>query len=134
MYNHGLVLWMQKYPTQSSISLLIVVSIDQNIYPEHQPMIVHVLNCGKLTLPVHLSSPPVFSGVRVTPALFLYVCFVDRCCPLVFFLLAIVLSVLLRHTDSDPNNFQLHCHFLNVIPEEKKCNFGEEFAPARWFQ
>jgi cell division inhibitor SulA len=23
--------------------LLIVVSIDQNIYPEHQPMIVHVL-------------------------------------------------------------------------------------------
>ena len=32
-----------------------------------------------LTLPVHLSSPPVFSGVRVTRSLGLYVCFVDRC-------------------------------------------------------
>ena len=31
------------------------------------------------TLPEHLSSPPVFSGDRVTRFLFLYVCFVDRC-------------------------------------------------------
>jgi hypothetical protein len=31
------------------------------------------------TLPVHLSSPPVFSGVRVTRSLVLYVCFVDSC-------------------------------------------------------
>ena len=31
------------------------------------------------TLPKHLSSPPVFSGVRVTRSLVLYVCFVDRC-------------------------------------------------------
>ena len=31
------------------------------------------------TLPQHLSSPPVFSGVRVTRSLVLYVCFVDRC-------------------------------------------------------
>jgi hypothetical protein len=49
-----------------------------------------------------LSSPPVFSGVRVTRSLVLYVCFVDRglsFCP--FFLLATVLSVLLRYTDSD---------------------------------
>jgi hypothetical protein len=41
-------------------------------------------------------TPPVFSGVRVTRSLVLYVCFVDR-----FFLLAIVLSVLLRYTNSD---------------------------------
>ena len=27
----------------------------------------------------HLSSPPVFSGVRVIRSLVLYVCFVDRC-------------------------------------------------------
>jgi len=40
------------------------------------------------TLPVHLTSPPVFCGVRVTRSL-------DLC------LLAIVLSVLLRYTDSD---------------------------------
>ena len=32
-----------------------------------------------LTLPEHLSSPLVFSGVRVTRSLVLYVCFVDRC-------------------------------------------------------
>jgi hypothetical protein len=31
------------------------------------------------TLSAHLSSPPVFSGVRVTRSLVLYVCFVDRC-------------------------------------------------------
>jgi hypothetical protein len=40
-----------------------------------------------LTLPEHLSSPPVFSGVRVTRSLVLCVCFVDRC---LSFLLAIV--------------------------------------------
>jgi hypothetical protein len=32
-----------------------------------------------LTLPEHLSSPPVFSGVRITRYLVLCVCFVDRC-------------------------------------------------------
>ena len=40
-----------------------------------------------LTLPVHLWSPPVFSGVRVTRTLVLCVCFVDRClafCPFSF--------------------------------------------------
>ena len=41
------------------------------------------------TLPEHLSSPPVFNGVRVTGSLGLYVCFIDRC--LSFFLLVIVL-------------------------------------------
>jgi hypothetical protein len=34
---------------------------------------------GLLTLAEHLSSPPVFSEVRVTPSLVLYICFVDRC-------------------------------------------------------
>jgi hypothetical protein len=33
----------------------------------------------KFTLPEHLSSPPVFSRVRVTRSLVLCVCFVDRC-------------------------------------------------------
>ena len=32
-----------------------------------------------LLIPLHLSSPPVFSGVRVTRSLVLWVCFVDRC-------------------------------------------------------
>jgi hypothetical protein len=31
------------------------------------------------TLPDHLSSHPVFSGIRVTRSLVLYVCFIDRC-------------------------------------------------------
>jgi len=51
------------------------------------------------TLPEHLSSPPVFSGVHVTQSLVLCVCFVDCCLSLC--LLAILLSVLLRYTDSD---------------------------------
>ena len=42
-----------------------------------------------------------FSGVRVTRSLVLYICFVDRCLCFVLFLLAIVLSVLSRYTDSD---------------------------------
>ena len=43
----------------------------------------------------------VFSGVRVTQSLVLYVYFVDRCLSFCTFLLPIVLSVLLRYTDSD---------------------------------
>ena len=54
-----------------------------------------------LTLPKNLSSPPVFSGVRVTRSLVLYVCFVDRCLSFCTFSLAIVFPVLLRYTDSD---------------------------------
>ena len=53
-----------------------------------------------LTLPEHLGSLPVFSGVRVTRSLVVYVCFVDHC-PFALFLFAIALSVLLRYTDSD---------------------------------
>jgi hypothetical protein len=53
------------------------------------------------TVPEHLSSPPVFSGVRVTRFLVLYVCFVDRCLSFCTFSLGSVLSVLLRYTDSN---------------------------------
>jgi hypothetical protein len=53
-----------------------------------------------LILSKHLSSPPVFSGVRVTRSLVLCVCFVDCCLSFELFLLAIVLYVLLRYTDS----------------------------------
>jgi hypothetical protein len=41
------------------------------------------------------------SGVRVTRSFVLYVCFVDRCLLFCTFFGAIVLSVLLRYTDSD---------------------------------
>ena len=42
-----------------------------------------------------------FTPVRVTRSLVLSVCFVDRCLSFILFLLVIVLSVLLRYTDSD---------------------------------
>ena len=55
-----------------------------------------------LTLPQHMSPSPVFSGVRVTRSLVLYMYVLQIVvCPFVLFLLAIVLSVLLRQTDSD---------------------------------
>ena len=54
-----------------------------------------------LTLPEHLSSPPVFSGVRVTRSLVFCVVFCRSLCvcPVVLFLSVIGLSVL-RFTDS----------------------------------
>jgi hypothetical protein len=38
-----------------------------------------------LTLPEHLRSPPVFSGVHVTRSLVLWLCFVDHCLSFCFF-------------------------------------------------
>jgi hypothetical protein len=54
-----------------------------------------------LILPGRLRSPPVFSGVRVTRSLVVYVCFVDPCLSFCTFSFGIVLSVLLRYADSD---------------------------------
>ena len=47
------------------------------------PLVGHELP----TLPEHLSSPPVFSWIRVTRSLVLCVCFVDRCLPFCTFFL-----------------------------------------------
>ena len=52
-----------------------------------------------LTLPEHMSSPPIFSAVHVTRSL-VFICMFCRSL-FVLFLLAIVLFVLLRYTDSD---------------------------------
>ena len=57
------------------------------------------LSLTLLTLPKHLSSPPVFSGVCFTRSLVLCVMFCRSL--FVLFLLAIMLSVHLRFTDSD---------------------------------
>jgi hypothetical protein len=46
-------------------------------------------------------SPPYFIEVRVTRSLVLCVCFVDNCLSFCLFLLAIMLSVFPRITDSD---------------------------------
>ena len=63
------------------------------------------------TLPEH----PRLSGVGVPRSLVLCVCFVDRCLSFCIFLLAIVLSVLLRYTDSD-YPFGIFKLFLRVSP------------------
>ena len=60
------------------------------------------------TLPEHLSSPSVFSGVRVTRSLVLCVMF----CRSLFVLLAILLSVLLRFTDSNYPLVSSNSHLL----------------------
>ena len=66
-------------------------------------------------------SLPVFSGVRVTRSLVLYVCFVDRCLSFCI-LLAIVLSVLLRYTDCDCP-FGIFKLFLAVSLNDGDCLF-----------
>ena len=69
-----------------------------------------------LTLPEHLSSPPVFSGVRVTRSLVLLIVVFS----FVLFPLAIVLSVLLRYTDSD-YPFAIFKFFLIITCVILKC-------------
>ena len=76
-----------------------------------------------LTLPEYLNSSSVFSGVRVARSLVVCVCFVDRCLPLYAFLFGIVLSFLLRYTNSDYpfGIFKLFlCIFQKKKPEENK--------------
>ena len=61
-----------------------------------------------LTLPEHMSSPPVFSGARVTRSLVLYACFVYRClyflfwplCCLFFFNIRILITPLVSLNSS----------------------------------
>jgi hypothetical protein len=70
------------------------------------PLVEHEL----LTLPKHLSSPPVFSGFRVTRSLVFHVCFVDRClsfcrflwplCCLFFFDIRILIAPLVSSNSS----------------------------------
>ena len=62
---------------------------------------MQVLNHELITLPEHLSSHPVLRGIRVTLSSFICNVLEVVVCPFVLFLLAIVLSVLLRFSDSD---------------------------------
>ena len=63
--SHMNLLLISSIPNMDSICQTVVC-----IYLPWSPMI---------TLPEHMRSPPVFSGVRVTRSLGLYVCLVDRC-------------------------------------------------------
>jgi hypothetical protein len=75
-------------------------------------------------LPEHLSSPPVFSGVRVTRSLVLYVCFVDSClsfstfffwplCCLFFFDIRIMIAPLVSSNSSCNSNIQCLWKLIN---------------------
>ena len=65
-----------------------------------------------LTLPEHLSSPPVFSGVRVTRSLVLYVCFVARC--LFFFDIQILIIPLVSSNSSYYRNALCTLNYLST--------------------
>ena len=74
-----------------------------------------------LTLPEHLSSPPFFSGVRVTRSLVLYVWFVDRClsfffwplCCLFFFDIWILIAPLVSLNSSSTQVYI--CYALSEV-------------------
>jgi hypothetical protein len=63
---------------------------------------VQLLDQELLALPVHMGSPPIFSGARVTRSLVFCACFIDRClhfffwplCCLFFFDIRIVITTL----------------------------------------
>ena len=68
--------------------IMVALCVDNVFRTRNQSIFqTHVVAYLLLTLPEHLSSPPVFSGVRVTRSLVLCVYFVDRClsfCPFSF--------------------------------------------------
>ena len=88
-------------------------SISPSIWPIE---LVSLVEQELLTLPEHLSSTSVFSGIRVTRSLALYVCFVDRClsfctfffwplCCLFFFDIRILIAPLVSSNSSYSNSF-----------------------------
>ena len=82
---------------------------------EHLIRRVSLVEQELFTLPGHLSSPPVFSGVRVTRSLVLYVCFVDRC--LSFCTFCVVCS-------SSIYGFWLPLWYLQTLLPTKYCYFS----------
>jgi len=88
-------------------------------------------SCGTVALPehLHLSSPPVFSGVRIAQYLIFCVLFCRSL--FVLFLLAIVLSVL-RFTDSDFGNFKLSGHNV-LLSSSIECVSDCCFMPTQQF-
>jgi hypothetical protein len=71
--DHGYVLLVVNTSRSFSRSWLITGFVTRLI--RRLPLVEQEL----LTLPEHLSLPPVLGGVHVTRSLVLYVCFVDRC-------------------------------------------------------
>ena len=74
------------------------------------------VHCILIVLPEHMSSPPVFNGVRVTRSLVLYVCFVDRC--LSFCTFSFVDCVVFT---SSIYGFWLPLWLLQTLPKLSRC-------------
>jgi hypothetical protein len=71
-----------------------------------------------ITFPEHMSSPPVFGGVRVTRSLVLYVCFADRWLSFVTFdliyhcLFVFSITIVINMKDISIINFCTFCKYL----------------------
>jgi hypothetical protein len=96
---------------------------------------------GTATLPEHLSSPSVFSGVRVTRSLVLCVCFVDRClsfCPFSFkssYIQIIQTYVYLNHMRTSENVYMLINIYVRRVWRYQKGNqnpYIEEEQTTQW--
>ena len=101
----------------------------QNIYPLPQCMLsvgvcLIIINLTYHQVYNQINTTGVTSGARVAHSFDLYVCFVDVVCPILF-RLTIVLSVLLRYTDSDypfgifklflQQNLLIYCNVLEIF-------------------
>ena len=103
---------IHKVITQSVIVFDNIRNLDQQTSIFDFSTVYYSLVCSPATQ--HLSSPPVFNGARITRSLVLCVMFCRRSLFVLmsfFFWPLIVLSVLLRFTDSD-YSFGMFSHFL----------------------
>jgi hypothetical protein len=82
-----------------------------------------------LTHPEHLSSSPVYNGVRVTWSLVLCVCFVDRClsffflplCCLFFFDIRILITPLVSSNSSNACRKTVQCSQSTIVFVNHRC-------------
>ena len=83
-------------------------------------------------LPEHMSSPPVFSEVRVTLSLVLCVCFVNRC--LYFFLWSLCclyffnLTIPITHLVSSNSSYQIFTDFYKSCIAESVVNLTSHWS------
>ena len=86
------------------------------------PLVEHTSGAGTAHPPEHLNSSPVFSAVRVTQSLVLYVCFVDHCftlCPfghcVVYLSLIYRFWLPLRYLQTLLADTWMFCQLLNLV-------------------
>ena len=84
-----------------------------------------------VTFPEHPSSPPVFSGVRDTRSLVLYVCFVDRCLSFCTFSFGNCVVNVLRYADSD-YPFAIFKLFLHIDNNRLTKRYDNASARTLW--